>query len=119
MSDKVIFTGFQPNPVDYLQLMDIFLLPSLSEGTSMTLLEAMSLSKACIVTDVGGNPEIIQDKVNGLVTPSDDMNMLVAASESLINDCKLRISLGVAGRRSFEERFSIQSMLKNYQEIYQ
>jgi len=119
MSDKVIFTGFQPNPVDYLQLMDIFLLPSLSEGTSMTLLRAMSLSKACIVTDVGGNPEIIQDKVNGLVTPSDDMNMLVAASESLINDCKLRISLGVAGRRSFEERFSIQSMLKNYQEIYQ
>jgi glycosyltransferase involved in cell wall biosynthesis len=119
ISEKVIFTGFQANPVDYLQLMDIFLLPSLSEGTAMTLLEAMSLSKACIVTDVGGNPEIIEDKVNGLVTPSDDANMLVAAAELLINDGKLRMNLGNAGRKKFEERFTIQCMLKNYQEIYQ
>lgn len=119
ISDKVIFTGFQANPVDYLQLMDIFLLPSLSEGTAMTLLEAKSLSKACIVTDVGGNPEIIEDKTSGLVTPSDDENMLVAACDLLLKDSKLRKKLGDAGRTQFEERFTVQNMLKNYQEIYQ
>ena len=119
ISDKVIFTGFQVNPAEYLQLMDIFLLPSLSEGTAMTLLEAMSLSKACIVTDVGGNPEIIEDKVSGLVTPSDDENMLVAACELLLKDSKLRKKLGDAGRTQFEEKFAVQCMLKNYQEIYQ
>ena len=119
ISDKVIFTGFQVNPVDYLQLMDIFLLPSLSEGTAMTLLEAMSLSKPCIVTDVGGNPEIIEDKVNGLVTPSDDENMLAAACDLLLKESKLRKKLGDAGRAQFEERFTVQNMLKNYQKIYQ
>lgn len=119
ISNKVIFTGFQANPVDYLQLMDIFLLPSLSEGTAMTLLEAMSLSKPCIVTDVGGNPEIIEDKVNGLVTPSDDENTLISACDLLIKDSKLRKKLGDTGRTRFEKRFTVQCMLKNYQEIYQ
>jgi len=118
ISDKVIFTGFQANPVSYLQLMDIFLLPSLSEGTAMTLLEAMSLSKACIVTDVGGNPEIIEDKINGLVTPSDDKNKLVAACEMLLKNSELRIKLGNAGRTRFEEKFTAQCMLNKYQEIY-
>jgi glycosyltransferase involved in cell wall biosynthesis len=119
ISDKVIFTGFKPNPVDYLQLMDIFLLPSLSEGTAMTLLEAMSLSKACIVTDVGGNPEIIEHEVSGLVTPSDDENMLVAACDLLLKDGKLRKKLGDAARAQYEKRFTVQYMLSNYQEIYQ
>ena len=119
ISDRVIFTGFQANPVDYLQLMDIFLLPSLSEGTAMTLLEAISLSKACIVTNVGGNPEIIQDKVSGLVTISNDENMLVSACDLLIKDSKLRKTLGDAGRRRFEQKFTVQCMLGHYQEIYQ
>jgi glycosyltransferase involved in cell wall biosynthesis len=119
ISDKVIFTGFQSNPVGYLQLMDIFLLPSLSEGTAMTLLEAMSLSKACIVTDVGGNPEIIVNKVSGLVIPSDDENELVTACELLLKDSNLRKILGDAGRSQFEERFTVHCMLRNYLDIYQ
>lgn len=118
ISDKVIFTGFQPNPVSYLQLMDIFLLPSLSEGTSMTLLEAMSLSKACIVTDVGGNPEIIEDQISGIVTPSDDENKLAEACNLLLDDRKLRKKLGDAGRTRFEQRFTVQCMLNKYQDIY-
>ncbi|HED36472.1 MAG TPA: glycosyltransferase [Gammaproteobacteria bacterium] len=119
ISDNVVFTGFQANPVDYLQLMDIFLLPSLSEGTAMTLLEAMSLSKPCIVTAVGGNPEIVENKVNGLVTPSDDKDTLVTACDLLLEDRQLRKKLGGAGRAKFEEKFTVKSMIKNYQEIYQ
>jgi glycosyltransferase involved in cell wall biosynthesis len=119
ISKNVIFTGFQPNPVAYLQLMDIFLLPSLSEGTAMTLLEAMSLSKACIVTDVGGNPEIIEDKVNGLVVPSSDEDGLAAACDTLIKDSSLRQKLGDAGRARFEKKFIIDCMLNSYQKIYQ
>ena len=118
ISDDVIFTGFQANPVEYLQLMDIFLLPSLSEGTAMTLLEAMSLSKPCIVTNVGGNPEIIEDNVNGLVTPSDDEKMLITAIETLVEDQELRKKLGDTGRRKFEEKLTVQCMLNSYQEIY-
>ena len=119
VADKVIFTGFQTHPLPYLQLMDIFLLPSLSEGTAMTLLEAMSLSKPCIVTDVGGNPEIIEHRLNGLVTRSNDEDMLVGACELLLEDSKLRKELGTEGRKQFDKRFTVQHMQKQYQEIYQ
>ena len=119
IENNVIFTGFQSRPVAYLDLMDIFLLPSLSEGTAMTLLEAMCLSKACIVTDVGGNPEIIEDKVNGLVVPSNDEDSLVAACDSLMQDSDLRKKLGIEGRTRFENKFVIGCMLNSYQNIYQ
>jgi len=63
----VTLTGFIPSPTDYINLLDVFLLTSLSEGTSMTLLEAMSAGKPSIVTDVGGNPELIINKFLGQV----------------------------------------------------
>lgn len=118
ISDRVIFTGYKANPVDYLQLMDIFLLTSLSEGTAMTLLEAMSLSKPCIVTDVGGNPEIIEHRVSGLVTPSDDKNKLVAACILLLKESELRDKFGQAGRAIFEKKFTAEVMLEKYQVFY-
>ncbi len=59
IKDKVIMPGYEPQPKHYLALMDIFLLSSLSEGTSITLLEAMALGKPCVVTDSGDNKEII------------------------------------------------------------
>jgi glycosyltransferase involved in cell wall biosynthesis len=80
ITDKVIFTGYIDKPQAYLNCMDIFLLSSLSEGTSMTLLEAMSLSKPCVVTDAGGNAEIIRHNENGLVTEN---NNTVAFSDAI------------------------------------
>ncbi len=118
ISDDVIFTGYRPEPVDYLQMIDIFLLPSLSEGTSMTLLEAMSLSKPCVVTDVGGNPEIIKDQVSGLVIPSNDHDRLVTACDLLIGDSHFREQLGMAGRQRFEKLFTVNNMTRHYQSIY-
>ncbi len=81
--DKVRLTGYQSDPSAYLSLFDIFLLSSLSEGTSMTLLESLSLGIPCIVTDAGGNPEIIQHGVCGLVTPNDDALSFSKAIEKL------------------------------------
>jgi glycosyltransferase involved in cell wall biosynthesis len=118
ISKRVIFTGYKPSPVDYLQLMDIFLLTSLSEGTAMTLLEAMSLAKPCIVTGVGGNPEIIEDKLNGFVTPSEDQPSLVQACVTILNDKNLREYLGKNAFERFKQEFTAKVMQKNYQRIY-
>jgi glycosyltransferase involved in cell wall biosynthesis len=118
LTEKVLFMGYKTNPAEYLQLMDIFLLPSLSEGTSITLLESMSLAKACIVTNVGGNPEIIENHVSGIVTPSNDKSKLVESISLLLKDENLRERIGTACRERFSKNFSVNSMIKKYQEIY-
>lgn len=118
IKEHVILTGYKSKPQSHLALMDIFLLPSLSEGTSMTLLEAMSIGKPCIVTHAGGNPEIVLDKVTGLVTPNDDEAAYVQAIIELANNANLQKQYGQAAKLRFDQQFSIQNMAQAYQTIY-
>ncbi len=119
LEQHVIMTGYQTKPHHYLALMDIYLLSSLSEGTSMTLLEAMSIGKPCVVTDAGGNPEIIAHRVNGLVTPNDDADAFAAAIITLLNDIELKESMTVQSLKRFEHRFSVHLMVNQFQSLYQ
>lgn len=118
LKDKVILTGYITDPTAYLEAMDIYLLSSLSEGTSMTLLEAMSLYRPCVVTDAGGNPEIIEHGYNGLVTPNDDAQAYATAIITLCENADLRSEMGKAARKRFEERFSTASMTKSFEALY-
>lgn len=118
LKELVIFTGFINDPVSYLQLMDIYLLSSFTEGTSMTLLEAMNLGKPCVVTSVGGNPEIVIDEVSGYVTPSNDPGSFANAIQKLLSDTNKRNIFGVKGKNIFYEYFSIERMTVRYKEIY-
>ena len=113
-----IFTGFQVDPQKYLGLMDIFLLPSLSEGTSMTLLEAMSFYKPCVVTDAGGNPEIVLDGQTGFVTPNRDKRAFVKGIQKLLNSDELRKKVGNAARNRYENYFTVDKMVSLYQNLY-
>jgi glycosyltransferase involved in cell wall biosynthesis len=114
----VIFTGFRVEPQQYLQCMDIFLLPSFSEGTSMTLLEAMSFSKACVVTDVGGNPEIVVNGKTGIVIANDDQRALTNACVSLLEKSDLRINYGLKGQKRFSEHFKVKTMIESFEKLY-
>ncbi|MEO9945206.1 MAG: glycosyltransferase [Paraglaciecola sp.] len=118
LDKHVILTGYEPKPQNHLALMDIYLLPSLSEGTSMTLLEAMSMGKPCIVTHAGGNPEIVLDEVTGLVTPNDDEDAYAAAIVRLLNDVQLQYKFGKAGKERFNQEFSIPNMANAYRAVY-
>ena len=118
IQENVILTGYEPKPQNHLGLMDIYLLPSLSEGTSMTLLEAMSIGKPCIVTHAGGNPEIVLDRVTGLVTPNDDETAYTQAIIELANNTELQAQFGQAAKLRFEQHFSIPNMAQAYQSIY-
>ncbi len=115
---SVIFTGYITEPVNYIALMDIFLLPSLSEGTSMTLLEAMSLGKPCVVTNAGGNPEVIQNNYNGFVTPNRELAPLVTGMLKLADDNELRGEFGKNSHQRFKSVFTSQVMSKSYMDIY-
>ena len=119
LQGEVIFTGFQSNPQAYLSLMDVFLLPSLSEGTSMTLLEAMSFSKPSIATAVGGTPEIIEDRKTGLLTENKDETALCEAMTTLAKNESLRFQYGKNARKSYEARFTLPAMTHAYEALYQ
>jgi glycosyltransferase involved in cell wall biosynthesis len=118
ITNEVKFTGFQPNPQDYLAMMDIFLLPSLSEGTSMTLLEAMCFSKPSIATAVGGTPEIIRHLESGYLVENNKVDDLVQAMNNLCNSASERTRLGVNARKRYTDKFTLAGMVHEYQTLY-
>ena len=117
LNSFVTLTGYQANPSNYLSIFNIFLLSSLSEGTSMTLLESLSLGIPCIVTDAGGNAEIIEDNYNGAVTPNADTEAFAQAILKLattdFNDMRK------SARKRFEQRFTNTIMNEQYRAIYE
>lgn len=119
ISDKVIFPGYITKPGVYIQLFDIFLLSSLSEGTSMTLLEAMSVSKPCVVTDAGGNGEVVVDGDNGFVTENGSASAFLYAINSLVNNLNLRDAMQTASEHRFYKLFAVEAMSKGYLTLYQ
>jgi glycosyltransferase involved in cell wall biosynthesis len=118
IDNKVLMPGYDPQPQHYLALMDIFLLSSLSEGTSMTLLEAMSLKKPCVVTDAGGNKEVIANGENGIVTTNDDANEFSQAILKLMNDKVLINQYGEASEKRFGRLFDVSVMVKRFSNFY-
>jgi glycosyltransferase involved in cell wall biosynthesis len=119
VSAFVQFLGFDPNPLEVIKRCQIFVLSSLHEGISIALLEALSLGKVAVVTDVGGNREIVTHDVSGLlVTPTDHV-MLADALERLIREPKLREALGAAGKEVVRNHFTDVAMADATQELYQ
>jgi glycosyltransferase involved in cell wall biosynthesis len=118
ITDKVIFTGYITKPNIYIQIFDLFLLSSFSEGTSMTLLEAMSAEKPCVVTDAGGNAEIIENGFNGIVTANDISSEFSVAIEKLMMNNEIRIKMGEESLIRYDKLFSSQIMSAAYSRTY-
>mgnify|MGYP000324001281 CR=1 FL=1 len=116
---NVVFTGYIAKPANYIALFDVFLLSSLSEGTSMTLLEAMSVGKPCIATDAGGNPEIIIHDKNGLVAPNNDKLAFSDKMKKLLSTSGLETFYGNNAKEIFEKKFSETLMNLKYADFYQ
>jgi len=116
--ENVKFVGYITQPVNYIKMMDVFLLSSLSEGTSMTLLEALSLSKPCVVTDAGGNAEVIQDGVNGLVTENKMTLAFATAINKLIKNDEQLKEYSQNSLTVFNENFTNSAMNLQYQKLY-
>lgn len=115
---ETVFTGFSETPAEYLGFMDVFLLSSDTEGTSMTLLEAMSLGLPVVATAAGGTPEIVTDGVTGFVTPTGDATSFAIAIENILSDRERASELGRQGYQRFLERFSASAMTTKYLEVY-
>jgi glycosyltransferase involved in cell wall biosynthesis len=119
VSNRVVFTGMRSDARRFYQIMDVFLLTSFSEGTAMTLLEAMASGVPSLVTDVGGNPEIVSDGETGFIVPSEDSNALAGSILNILGKHSIRETMGRAARKRFEERFSVHKMVLEYQKLYE
>jgi glycosyltransferase involved in cell wall biosynthesis len=101
-----------------MRAMDVFVLPSLNEGISNTILEAMSTSRPVIAGRVGGNPELIEHERTGLLYDSADSSALETALLSYIEQPALRQAHGVAARERVLARFSLDAMVDRYADFY-
>lgn len=118
LTDRVRLTGFRNDAAQLVQCMDLFVLSSLSEGTSMALLEAMAGGVPVAVTAVGGNPEVVLTDETGWVVPSESLEALSAALLEAIDNPQKRQMFAHAGQQRFKAFFSFDSMVAAYRQIY-
>jgi glycosyltransferase involved in cell wall biosynthesis len=118
LAGAVHFLGPRHDVPDLLNAMDIFVLPSYSEGLSLALLEAMAAGKPVIATAVGGTPEVVTDGGNGLLIPPRDAAALAAALERLLTDPALAQRLGAKARAHVREHYSLDRLGREINAIY-
>jgi L-malate glycosyltransferase len=118
ISDRVVFAGQRDDARELLAALDIFVNCSIIEGISVTVLEAMATGLPVIATRVGGTPEVVVDKISGLLTPSRSPDSVTAALCTLLDNRELAGQLGSAARTSATTRFSMSTMLTRYRAAY-
>jgi glycosyltransferase involved in cell wall biosynthesis len=116
---RVHLLGYREDTPDLLAASDIYALPSLYEGQSLALIEAMAAGLPVVATEVGGNPEVLgRSEVEGLFVPPSDPAALARALARMAADRALRARLGAAARARARSEFSLDAMLGRYRALY-
>ncbi len=118
LTDILHLPGYRSDASSLVQALDLFVLSSFSEGTSMALLEAMAYGIPVVVTDVGGNPEIVLAGETGWVVPSNSLSDLTAAILDAALNPEKSEKFGLAGKQRFERYFTFEKMIQNYHRVY-
>jgi len=118
LGETVIFAGFREDVPRLTAAIDVFALSSVHEGLSIALMEAMALGKPPVVTRVGGLPELVEDRRQGLLVPPADPPALAAGILAVLQDPDLRSRMGEAARRRAAE-FDIRTAVGRMEQVYQ
>lgn len=116
---NVHFFGKRRDIAELISLFDVAVVASLSEGFSNTLIEYMASSKPVVATTVGGNAEAVLHGETGLLVPPGDSQSLATAILTLLENKKMALRFGMAGRKRAEEKFSLENMIKNYEDCFE
>ena len=119
IGDKVIFLGFREDIAKIISTFDLFTLSSLTEGISLSLLEAMAAGKPIVATNVGGNPEVVIDGETGFLVPPKQPDKMAEAIIKVLQNPELARKMGVAGRERIEKNFSLDRMVSDYSLLYE
>lgn len=118
LADRVIFTGFRNDIPDLLLMSDCFVLSSDSEGLSCSIVEAMAAGLPSVVTDVGGNRELIEDNRSGFVVSPGDPDAMGDCMQRLIDENDLREKFGEEARGIAGHRLTIERTVRCYVDLY-
>ena len=118
IKERVIFTGFRSEIKDILSIIDLLVIPSLSEGFPMVTLEAMAMAKPIVATNIDGITEQIRDGVDGILVPPKDPFALAKAIVRVLNDKKLAKTIGLSARERVEQEFSVEKMVAETEKVY-
>lgn len=117
-SDLADLPGARNDVPELMRKMDLFVLPSLAEGISNTILEAMATGLPVIATKVGGNPELVEEGVTGTLVPPSDPEATAQSMLTYLAEPDLLARQSAAARRRIEEKFSLESMVRAYMKVY-
>lgn len=117
--DRVIFLGFRDQVAEFLNGIDLYISTSVSEGFSLTTVQAMACGRAVVATRSGGPDEIISNGTDGLLAAVGDPTAVASAVAACASDASLRRTLGERGRETVLRSFTRQRMIAAYEEIYE
>lgn len=115
---NIVFLGYRRDVEKLVSDFDVFVLPSVSEGLGLSLLEAMALGKPVIATEVGGIPEVIKNESNGLLVNPRDEGALALGILRILSSKDFSRSLAESAKKTVYEKFSAQSMAFHTAELY-
>lgn len=118
ITDSVKFLGFREDIFDLLSIFDVFVLPSLEEGFSIALVEAMLMGKPVVATRCGGPEEIMIDGLHGYLVQPRNEEALSEKVLDLLKSGTIATSLALAGQKWAQEKFSSEKMIRSYEALY-
>lgn len=118
MKNKIVFVDNYPDITNIYPLIDVFVVPSISEGLSITTLEAMASARPIVASKTGGIPELISHRSTGLLVPPGDHQILAQSILALLKRPKWAERMSIAAQKKSQNKFNMGNMVRQTDEIY-
>jgi glycosyltransferase involved in cell wall biosynthesis len=118
LTNRILFLGVRQDVPELLPQLDLFVLPSISEGLSVAILEALLAGVPVVTTAVGGSPEVVDEGRDGLLVPAKNPDALSRAIEQALSDPEARKQMGQEGQQKVYREFSLERLVRETTDLY-
>ena len=115
---RCLFLGYQEDVARWYDAMDALILPSVNEGTPVSVIESLAAERPAVATRVGGTPDVIREGVDGFLVEPGDGEALADRLEELANDPARRAQMGAAGRDRVLDRYAVDRLVDDIDKLY-
>ncbi len=115
---RCLFLGYQEDVARFYDAIDVLVLPSINEGTPVSVIEALAARRPAVATRVGGVPDVVRDGIDGFLVDADDVDALATRLAELAADPELRARMGEAGHARVIERYAVARLVDDVDRLY-